>query len=145
MRKNEESDAMPRTIVTLAVLVPIIFILSAWSTWPVFAEETHPCAEDVENFCKDVKLGGGRIITCLKKHEGELSSLCKDKLQERQKRLDEAKRACSNDIEKFCKGVEPGEGRIARCLEEHTPELSPACAEKTDLVKAKQGEMNGVR
>lgn len=42
MRKNEESAAMPRTIVTLGALVPIIFILSAWSTWPVFAEETRP-------------------------------------------------------------------------------------------------------
>jgi hypothetical protein len=145
MRKNEESDAMPRTIVTLVTLVLIIFIWSVCRTWPVFAEERRPCTEDIATFCKDVKPGGGRVTICLKKHEEQLSSLCKDKLQERQKRLDEAKRACTNDIEKFCKGVEPGEGRIARCLEEHTTELSPACAEKTDLVKAKQGEMNGVR
>ena len=136
MRKNEASAAMPRTIVTLGALVPIIFILSAWSALPVFAEETRPCAEDIVNFCKDVKPGGERITTCLKKHEGELSSLCKDKLRERQKRLDEAKRACTNDVEKFCKGVEPGEGRIARCLEKHTSELSPACAEKMGWVKA---------
>lgn len=136
MRKSEESDAMPRTIVTLAALVPIIFILSAWSAWPVFAEETRPCAEDIVNFCKDVKPGGGGISTCLKKHEGELSSPCRDKLEESQKRLDEAKQACTNDVEKFCKGVEPGEGRIARCLKKHTPELSPACAEKMGWVKA---------
>jgi hypothetical protein len=137
MRENEESDEMSRTTPTLAVLVLILFLLSAWTTGPIFAEEARPCAEDIANFCKDVKPGGGRIITCLKNREGELSSLCKNKLQEIQKRLDEAKRTCTNDIEKFCKSVEPGEGRIARCLEEHTPELSPACAEKMDWVKAK--------
>lgn len=136
MRRNEESDAMPRTIVTLGALFASLFLLSAWSTPPVFPEEARPCAEDIESFCKDVKPGGGRIISCLKKHEGEVSSLCKDKLQEVQKKVDEAKRACTTDIEKFCKGVEPGEGRVARCLEGHTDELSPACAEKMDWVTA---------
>lgn len=138
VRKMKESDAMPRTIVTLVTLVLIIFIWSAWRTLPVFAQETRPCTEDIANFCKDLKPGGGRITTCLKKHEGQLSSLCNDKLQERQRRLDEAKRACTNDIEKFCRGVEPGEGRIARCLEEHNPALSPGCAEKLNLDKTKQ-------
>jgi hypothetical protein len=137
VRKNEESDAMPQTNATLVTLVLSIFIWSTWSTWPVFAEETHPCIEDIAKLCKDVTPGGGRVTTCLKKHEEELSSLCKDKLQELQKRLDEAKRACTNDIEKFCKGVEPGQGRIARCLEEHHPALSPTCAEKMNLDKAK--------
>jgi len=137
MRKNEESDEMPKAIVTLVSLVAVFFLWSALSARPVFAEEARPCSEDIASFCKDVKPGGGRIISCLKKHEGELSSVCKDKLQEVQKRIDEAKQACTNDIEKFCKGVEPGEGRIARCLEARATELSPACAEKIDLIKAK--------
>jgi hypothetical protein len=137
VRKIKESDTMPRTIITLVTLVLIIFIWSAWRTWPVFAEETRPCAEDITNFCNDLQPGGGRVTTCLKKHEGQLSSLCKDKLQERQKRLEEATRACTNDIDKFCKGVEPGEGRIARCLKEHSPALSPGCTEKMNLDKAK--------
>ena len=137
IRETDESDEMSRATLTLAAFFLIVFLLSAWTNGPVFAEEERPCAEDIANFCKDVRPGGGRIITCLRKHEVELSSLCKDKLQETQKRLDEAKRACTNDIEKFCKGVEPGEGRIARCLEKHVPELSPACAGEMDWAKAK--------
>ncbi len=35
------------------------------------------CEGDAKNFCKDVKPGGGRIVQCLKQHEGELSSSCK--------------------------------------------------------------------
>lgn len=140
MRKNEESDEMPRAVVTLVALVAVLFLLSGGSTRPIFAEEPRPCSEDIASFCKDVKPGGGRIISCLKKHEGELSPVCKDKLREVQKRIDEAKQACATDIEKFCKGIEPGEGRIARCLEEHAPELSSSCAEKMDLLKAKLKE-----
>jgi hypothetical protein len=36
----------------------------------------HPCAADVQKFCKDVKRGEGRIIKCLKSHQSELSQAC---------------------------------------------------------------------
>ena len=34
---------------------------------------------------------------------------------------------CKADVEKFCKNVEQGKGRVARCLKEHKAELSQAC------------------
>ena len=34
---------------------------------------------------------------------------------------------CAQDAAKFCAKVKPGEGRLARCLDEHMAELSPAC------------------
>ena len=34
---------------------------------------------------------------------------------------------CAADYQKFCAGVQPGEGRIARCMAGHKAELSPAC------------------
>lgn len=34
---------------------------------------------------------------------------------------------CAQDAAKFCSKVKPGEGRMARCLDEHQAELSPAC------------------
>jgi hypothetical protein len=40
---------------------------------------------------------------------------------------------CSGDVEKFCQGIQQGEGRIAKCLAQHKEELSPDC-------KARLGE-----
>jgi len=36
--------------------------------------------------------------------------------------------ACTSDVEKLCKGVEPGGGRVLACLKEHKSELSPECS-----------------
>jgi len=140
MIKNLVKDSMPRMIDSLAfpaILFSIIYTLFLWNTPAVLGGETRTCAEDIARFCKDVRPGGGRLISCLKRNESELTSVCKDKLQEVQKRLEDAKRACANDIEKFCRGVQEGEGRIARCLGEHSAELSPKCAEQVEWVKAK--------
>lgn len=120
-------------------LIPIIltglFLFGTWNVPCAFGEETRICTEDLARFCKDVKPGGGRILACLKNHENELSTDCRDKLQAVRKKLEEAKQICASDIEKFCKGVEQGEGRIAKCLEKHTEDLSPACTEKLGWVK----------
>jgi len=35
--------------------------------------------------------------------------------------------ACAGDIDKFCRGVQQGEGRIAKCMAQHKEELSPGC------------------
>jgi hypothetical protein len=43
---------------------------------------------------------------------------------------------CAADAEKLCKGVEPGHGRVAKCMKEHESELSPAC--KANISKFKE-------
>ncbi len=133
-------NRMPVTIVIAGCLFVVTFLFSSVSDRDASAQESPPCSEDIANFCKDVKPGGGRIIACLNAHESGLTSLCRAKLQEVQNRIDETKRVCSSDIEKFCKGIEPGEGRIARCLDARAAELSPACAEKMEFLKAKLKE-----
>ena len=42
---------------------------------------------------------------------------------------------CLGDIEKFCKGIEPGEGRIVKCLKENQQCLSPACKKASEAKK----------
>jgi hypothetical protein len=49
---------------------------------------------------------------------------------------EEAAKPCAEDAAKLCKGVQQGEGRIARCMKEHEAELSPAC--KQNIAKAKE-------
>jgi hypothetical protein len=38
---------------------------------------SEACKNDASKFCKDTKPGRGRILKCLKQHEGELSAECK--------------------------------------------------------------------
>jgi hypothetical protein len=35
--------------------------------------------------------------------------------------------ACAMDLRRFCRKVEPGEGRLGACLAGHIKELSPKC------------------
>ena len=87
----------------------------------------HPCKEDAERLCKGIEPGEGRILRCLKQHEAELSPACKQKRDSFRERMQEVRAACEEDARKFCAGVQPGGGRIARCLQQHQADLSEAC------------------
>jgi len=47
---------------------------------------------------------------------------------------------CADDVAKFCKDVQPGGGRIVRCLKQHEYDLSPACRQHAAEVKKKGQE-----
>ncbi len=124
---NRRMIVLGKAIKTLGALA-IILILSGWSVHASSAEEI--CAEDRARFCNDSSTSGGNVALCLKQHENKLSSPCRDMLQAIQKRIDEVKRACTADIDRLCKGVELGHGRVAECLNGHASELTLACAEQ---------------
>ncbi|MBV1696652.1 MAG: hypothetical protein KGP27_19495 [Hyphomicrobiales bacterium] len=42
--------------------------------------------------------------------------------------------ACRGDVKQFCAGVEPGAGRLVKCLGDNAAKLTPACA---DVVRAR--------
>jgi hypothetical protein len=42
---------------------------------------------------------------------------------------------CKPDIERLCTGVEPGEGRIKKCLKAHEKEISVGCAQALQKLK----------
>jgi len=44
---------------------------------------------------------------------------------------------CMDELEKFCKGVKSGEGRLIECLEGHKNELSPVCSGKVDQFRSR--------
>ncbi|MCX5796261.1 MAG: cysteine rich repeat-containing protein [Elusimicrobia bacterium] len=47
--------------------------------------------------------------------------------QRAHKMLNRAKEACQSDIDKYCKDVKEGEGRIAACLKGRVDDLAPRC------------------
>lgn len=93
----------------------------------VFADSSRPCADEIEKFCKDIQPGGGKMLSCLQEHEKDLSDTCRKKLLESKRKARQTKEACGADVEKFCKDIQPGGGRIMKCLRGHESELSPDC------------------
>src|SRR4029079_13136880 len=47
---------------------------------------------------------------------------------------------CKQDVESFCGDVQPGGGRVYRCLAEHEGELSNSCRARLADVRATGGE-----
>jgi hypothetical protein len=90
-----------------------------------------PCAEDVKQLCPDVKPGSGRVMDCLRENEAKLSQACQDRVRaavlKSRSIIEEFGRACRPDVDQFCAGVEPGEGRVIGCLARHQLEVSSAC------------------
>jgi hypothetical protein len=121
---------------TLFLVALGIFCLAFWMGNAQAAEGTGPCASDIAKFCKDVKPGGGGQSKCLKENENELSPACKTFVTEGRKKAKEGREACKADIEKFCKDVKQGGGKIMKCLKDNEAKLSSEC--KQTLPKAKK-------
>lgn len=49
-------------------------------------------------------------------------------------------RTCHADVEKFCQGVKPGEGRIVACLKKNASGLSSECSEMLARAFERQGQ-----
>jgi Cysteine rich repeat len=52
--------------------------------------------------------------------------------------LEDIRTYCMSDIERLCKGIEPGGGRLIRCLKTHKKEMSVGCAQALQKLKAKK-------
>jgi len=115
------------------IIVTLVYALMCFN-FPAYGEESLICADDIEKYCKEIKPGGGRLLNCLKGHENELSVSCRGKISELQGIIKDCEQACSGDIAQFCKEVQPGGGRIIKCLREREKELSPSCSEKLEMI-----------
>jgi hypothetical protein len=104
---------------------------------------SRPCEEEIKQLCPDIKPGEGRIAECVRQHGKELSPQCQKKheeLERHKQAREHAQKACHDDVQKFCKDVDPGEGRIVRCLEEHEKSLSERCRTTLDRKESKRDE-----
>jgi Cysteine rich repeat len=112
----------------IPVITAILLSIGSLSAPAVMAAETTPCLEEIEKYCNNIKPGEG-ILNCLRKHDKDLSTVCREKLEASNRNLIKDQQLCAKDIDTFCKGVVPGGGRILRCLSGHRDELAPDCRE----------------
>jgi hypothetical protein len=132
--------AFPKVLGYLAMISGLL-ILSPWTAITANAQGTGPCAEDMEKFCKGVEPGGGRIYNCFNEHAKDLSPACQEHIKAMKAKVREAKKACADDVDKFCQDVKAGGGRIGKCLKQHADELSTECKEVMTKAKKKGAEM----
>ena len=87
------------------------------------------CDAQVQEFCPD-SLAGEERRRCVMQRMRQLDQPCQQIVRQRMvrwKAADGYRLACPADIKRLCSTVEPGEGRILACLQEHEQDLSEAC------------------
>jgi hypothetical protein len=118
--------------------VVVAGLLGATTARSVRAED--PCAADVEQFCHDVKVGGGRVQDCLRQNDARLSPSCKERRSAAEASFRERVRtfgvACGRDAQRLCSEVRPGRGRIVQCLGRQQDDLSDACQAEVERVQS---------
>ena len=91
------------------------------------------CGKDINKFCKNMNLGGGRIQQCLNDTQG-VSAACKatttrlkDQLQARAAARASVMRVCETDILRLCNGIQQGDGNLLECFYKVRANTSAPC------------------
>lgn len=131
--------ARPLLVCLLTIASPSIGLASTGDA----ARADDPCADDVRQFCPDVKPGSARIVSCLRENAARVSVACRERLDadalKARRLVEEFGRSCQADVNQFCAGVDPGGGRVLGCLGQHQLELSSSCqAEINRLAEARE-------
>ena len=92
------------------------------------------CETELKSYCKDVTPGEGRILACLYAYNDKITTRCEYALYDAAVVLQRAVAAisfvaneCREDLEKLCKDVPPGEGRLLNCLDKNVEKVSDRC------------------
>ena len=143
---------MRSTLLALSALVVLALSPAAR------ADDAHPCKADAERLCPNLKPGHGALLRCLQDHQGEVSAACQARREEFKEHRQEAREerrergaerrhdlkalgeACKADRERLCGGVKQGHGAVAGCMKAHESELSKACQDARQELKAKHGK-----
>ncbi|WHZ25548.1 MAG: hypothetical protein OJF51_000343 [Nitrospira sp.] len=87
------------------------------------------CEAEVQQYCPD-SLEGEDRRRCVMQRLKRLDAPCQQIVRQRLVRWREAegyKRACAEDMKRVCSAVQPGDGRLLQCLQEHEQDLSEVC------------------
>lgn len=115
-------------IARVFVLRLVVTCVYLGSVGAVASPKAPACAPEIQQFCGHIETGQGKLHRCLDEHRADLSPACATKLKQLQAKRQAIRLLCAADAGKHCGHLQPGKGRVVRCLREHRVELSPACA-----------------
>jgi hypothetical protein len=112
-----------RIVTTIVCFLFFLINISSQST-PFLTD----CKNDKEKFCKEINQPKSKIVQCLLEHNDDLSESCISNIKTfSDKFRSQGRGACKEDVDKFCKWIVPGGGRIIKCLFKNEASLSDAC------------------
>jgi len=92
------------------------------------------CEQELKTYCKDVTPGEGRVLACLYAFSDKLTPKCEYALYDAAAQLERALTAltyvaneCRGDLQKFCSGTQPGQGRLLACIDKNEKQVSSRC------------------
>ena len=103
-----------------------------WGMIEAQLRRNEACEADRQRLCPEVEFGQGRVIRCLRARQDELSEGCKARMEKGRSNWTGVYSACAADWSAHCRDVEPGEGRVARCLLERGDKLQKGCRTALD-------------
>ena len=120
------------------ILAGLIFALPARAQTMSFADAAEvlvaACGADIDKYCKNVNLGGGKIKACLERNSAKVAAGCKSSaaqafasLQRRAQARIDVLRVCDRDAARLCQGVQRGDGQILECMIMARRAVSPPC------------------
>jgi len=87
---------------------------------------------DAKHYCSKVEPGDGRIASCLKENEHQLTAQCQEAFNSWRLMKSEFTSACWGDIGKLCRMIPQGGGAVWGCLKSQRDQLSTECRETMD-------------
>jgi hypothetical protein len=93
------------------------------------------CGKDIDEYCRGVNLGGGRMKNCLSQNRDSLSADCKESYTQIFSLIDKRAQAraavaklCDVEVRKLCQGTAGG-AQILECLLSATGPVSRRCSQ----------------
>lgn len=100
----------------------------------VISASVNGCDDDVKKYCDGLGDNTQKIFMCLAAYEDHLSDRCKRGIVEAAvamrlgaAAIEYSLQACEADADKHCLDVEPGEGRLVRCIKNNEAKVSSEC------------------
>ena len=136
---------MRKSMFCLIVICILPFFGNAFAEKGPVETVMDGCKKEMETYCKDVKMGEGRMLACLYAREDKLSGRCEYALYDAAAQLEHAVAAltyvaneCKDDLKKYCADIKPGEGRLLNCVDKHDKQVSGRCKQAMKDVELKK-------